>query len=532
MIGKATRAIDIDLLQLVQGVAEGEVVLPNFQRDFDWTVPEVRALLGTVLRGWPLGSLLLIEGDKDREFYAPRPFENVPRLASTIDYIVLDGQQRLTALYNALFNVGEVVYAVKISRTQKFETVEDLDSALVAIKRSVWSAWESPRQQREAGFLPVYVLGDASAFFDWRDRSVSAMEADESHRITAIYREFLSGIHRFEIPAVVIGKSIGPEAVARIFERVNRTGVKLGAFDLMVAKSFSSSFNLRTAWEDACKEDERFVSFLKRDGLPLLSTLALRQRDDVRQSAVLDLTGAAISDSWAEVVFHFSRALDFCLSHLGLIEPDWLAYKAILPVLAALDFDMPLVDNSRLVERWYWATVVGRRYNEGANTTAVADFRALRLGDDPIVRPPVVVREFALEATRGQQGALHRSFLNALGKRVLASDDLTYVDRPIRTESIYSRGLVLPSGAPLHLRTFSHYIWAVEGRSSHLLDAELQFGDPEDFSDPEVLLTSRFSAFLRYIEGLIGGPVMVLAADDANVEEIAVGSDQDWDFPS
>ena len=52
---RETRARDLDLEALLDGVDTGEVALPNFQRDFDWTDIEVRALLGTVRFSIPAG---------------------------------------------------------------------------------------------------------------------------------------------------------------------------------------------------------------------------------------------------------------------------------------------------------------------------------------------------------------------------------------------------------------------------------------------------------------------------------------------
>lgn len=527
MIHKATRAVDVDLLQLLGGIGSGEVVLPNFQRDFDWTVSEVRSLLGTVLRGWPLGSLLLIEGAKDRDFYDPRPFELGGLVATNIDYIVLDGQQRLTALYQAIKNKGDLVYAVRITSDQALESIEELDAAIVAFKRTNWNRWPTPRDQWQAGVIPIWALADAGAFYDWRDKAIPATEAEESQRVTAVYRNHLAGLHNYEVPAVVIGKTIGPEAVARIFERVNRTGVKLGAFDLMVAKSFSSGFNLRRAWDELQADDERLKSFLRGDGLPLLTTMALRQRNDVRQSAVLALTGSAIADGWETAAEHFRNGLEFAARHLGVLQPDWLAYKTILPVLAAIDFDWPLESNLPLVQRWYWATVVGRRYNEGANTTAVADFRLLRVGEDPITRPAFVVRELALESTRGQQGAFHRAFLASLAKQLV---DHQVVARSngssLRADTVFGRGDLTLGKPAMHLRTLGHYLWLVED-DARIESPDLQYGDLRGAADSGGALEGRLELFLDYVQGLTRGALTVISADEAELAQVEYSDDDE-----
>src|SRR4051794_22100242 len=84
-----------DLLLMLE---EQALVLPEFQRDFDWGDDAVRQLLATVIRRWPAGSLLLQQFPGDT-FYGLRAFDGGPKLdTALVEYVVLDGQQRLTAL--------------------------------------------------------------------------------------------------------------------------------------------------------------------------------------------------------------------------------------------------------------------------------------------------------------------------------------------------------------------------------------------------------------------------------------------------
>lgn len=511
---KVTRAENLDLLQLVDGIENGEVALPNFQRDFDWTVPNIRSLLGTVLRGWPIGSLLLIEGARDREFYDPRPFENAGPLRADLDYIVLDGQQRLTALFYALRDRGPFVYAVRVGKTDPHDSIDDLDRAIVALKRDAWPT--QPAAQLQAGLLPVSVLGEASDFYAWRDTAVPREDTHESDRLTRIYRDHLSGLHKYTIPAVLIGSNVGPEAVARIFERVNRTGIRLGTFDLMVAKSFTPTFNLRKRWDEAQDDNDRLVRFLDGDGLPILTSLALRQRSDVRQAAVLAMPGSAIEDGWRDAVHHFEKAIDFLVDQLGILTPDWLPYRAMLPVLAAVNVDLPLEANSELIERWFWATAVGKRYDVGSNTAAIADFKLLKIGRDPIDIPPVIVRELALESTKAAQGSFHRTFMAATARALHKNGQLPAGNsQEVRAISCFDRGDVRIGPPPLHLRTLSFYVNLVHDKSSKLVTPRQQFGDLRGSADLHTALQRRLDLFAEFVSELIGDRVRVVSAEEA-----------------
>lgn len=520
---KTTRAENFDLSGLLDGIDSGTVVLPNFQRDFDWTVADIRSLIGTVLRGWPLGSLLLIEGDSDRDFYDPRAFEGAPSPAEAVELIVLDGQQRLTALYHAMRGKGDLVYAVRFD--EELVSIDDIDRAVVAIKRQTWP--ESPQAQFAAGFVPITALESSETFYAWRDRAVDLTNRSLTERITDKYRGLLAGMNHYRVPAVLIGTGVGPEAVARIFERVNRTGMKLGAFDLMVAKSFTPAFNLRSLWDAAQRSNERLEHFLGGDGLPVLTTLALRHQGDVRQSAVLDLSGAVIQDGWHTALAHVEAAVDFLADELGVLDPAWLPYRSLLPVLAATDYSFPLSQNKALINRWYWSTAIGRRYDEGSNTTAVADFKLLGAGMDPIKQIPLVVRDLALESTRGQQGAFHRTFLNALGKSAVIARSVPTQGEPIRAESMFDRGAMPRLEPPLHLRTLTFYL--MEGGSpSTLMGAEeLQFGLIRQRDDVESGLSRRLDEFVLTVSRWVGETIRTVTNDEVADAEVIVGSDED-----
>src|SRR5439155_1827603 len=89
---------------LIEQAYEGKICLPNFQRDFVWTRAEVADLVRSIIRGYYIGSLLLLRCDPNRPPFAPmflrgtRPERVDPRP----ELLILDGQQRLSALIYAL----------------------------------------------------------------------------------------------------------------------------------------------------------------------------------------------------------------------------------------------------------------------------------------------------------------------------------------------------------------------------------------------------------------------------------------------
>src|SRR3954467_6856038 len=87
----------------------GEIQLPDFQRGYKWEDERIRQLLVTILRGHPLGVVMLLKTGNDQIRFKPRPIEGVTLPDETEpDWLLLDGQQRLTSLTQALTGAGVV----------------------------------------------------------------------------------------------------------------------------------------------------------------------------------------------------------------------------------------------------------------------------------------------------------------------------------------------------------------------------------------------------------------------------------------
>ncbi len=414
-----TRAESIDLVALLDGIDRGQVVLPDFQRDFVWTERDVIALLATVLAGWPIGSLLLMTGPPS--FFRVRGFENAPPATTEVpEFIVLDGQQRLTSLYQAMWGRGRNVYALKLEELREDRSVDSLEDALTYYATADWRRrYPDPEAQLAAGLLPVSALRSPADFFAWRDNAMTATVETERDRLASslseLYRELLGGLDRYGVPSIVVSRSIPAEAIARIFERVNKTGLKLGAFDLMVARSYTPDFNLREQWEIARLSDfPRVGAWLGLDGLPVLHLIALRNKEDLRESAVLKLRGTEVRDGWHRALVKLDESIAFLVEHCGVLRPDWLPYRNVMLVLAAVSYERLLSREADWFKRWFWRTSFSGAYDVASNTRAVKDLR--ELVDDPTGgrRGLRLVREDVLESTSRQKASLHRAFLSAL----------------------------------------------------------------------------------------------------------------------
>lgn len=157
----------------------GEIQLPDFQRGYKWEDERIRQLLVTVLRGHPLGAVMLLKTGNTQVRFKPRAIEGVELTAGTdAKFLLLDGQQRLTSLTQALSGDGAV--ATKDSRGKLLDrrylvhmdtALSDanlVDEALISIQadgvvrtnfgKDVVLDLSDHDKQREHGFFPLHLL--------------------------------------------------------------------------------------------------------------------------------------------------------------------------------------------------------------------------------------------------------------------------------------------------------------------------------------------------------------------------------------
>ena len=145
------------LRYLLDSIHNREVALPDFQRDFVWDPRATEELIESIVQNYPAGSLLRIKNTSESCF-APREVAGAPELNQHApSYLVLDAQQRLTSLYQALYGKGNHRYFMDLGRlldgrdlddcvfylrhrqaARRFGTIENQASGLVFPLEVVW----------------------------------------------------------------------------------------------------------------------------------------------------------------------------------------------------------------------------------------------------------------------------------------------------------------------------------------------------------------------------------------------------------
>ena len=104
-MGKALfKSVPNKVGDLVRDVRNGRIGLPDLQRPFVWRDNKVRQLFDSMLKGYPIGYIMLWESPVDYDSKKVNIGTN-DKIYDTPKELVIDGQQRLTALVAALYGI-------------------------------------------------------------------------------------------------------------------------------------------------------------------------------------------------------------------------------------------------------------------------------------------------------------------------------------------------------------------------------------------------------------------------------------------
>ena len=421
-----------ELADYLKRAESGKIQLPDFQRGYKWEDERIRQLLVTVLRGHPLGVVMLLDTTNDQIRFKPRPIEGakVPE-GTAAESLLLDGQQRLTSLTQAL--TGDGIVHTMDSRGKRMDRRYFVDMQLAVqgedrIDESVLSLpgdgiertnfgkdivrdVSTPERQREARLFPVnLVFGDAMSWlFELRDLELMKAFNETVLKPTATYN----------IPAIVLDKNTSKGAVATVFEKVNVGGLPLNVFELLTAtfagdaeyyQENGTDFRLNDDWKET---QQKFSGYPVLAGLEntdflqavtLLTTLK-RNREHIgrRPPAVSakreDILKLALRDylEWVNPLREaFLWASDF-LADRHVFDTKFLPYPKQLVPLATLrvvmGHDADLIGPCEKLVRWFWCGILGELYGGAIETRFVRDLEQVpswASGDRSAVTPNTV----------------------------------------------------------------------------------------------------------------------------------------------
>jgi len=355
-LGSLPTATTMDVESLVSMAWRGGIRVPHFQRDFRWNAEDVRRLFDSIARGYPIGSLLL--------WVRPAAAQKLRLGALTIDapaateaLWVVDGQQRITSLANALHPDGR--------RDPRFALGYDLrDGKFVGLPKT-----EDPL------VVPLPVLFDLQRLILWFTSHPGIADyLEPASRVTRTLRQFT-------VPAYQVRQA--DQAVLQdIFDRMNNYGKRLARHEI---------FNALNAGEERGQPNigllaERIAADLDFgiiDGNTVLQAVLAPRGADVKRDVRGEFVDEAAFEAGEDAL---RRAVAFLQREASVPHFSMLAYRYLLVPLARLFAHHPEPDprNLRLLRRWYWRAALAGPQQFKAGTGDAARLLCSRVREDDL----------------------------------------------------------------------------------------------------------------------------------------------------
>ncbi len=410
-------------------VRTGQVALPRFQRFESWSHSEVVTLLDSVLRGRPVGAALVLEIG-DTEPFVSRTMVGAPAPTERITEHLLDGQQRLTALWKAL-NDG---YANRTYFALLKPEARD-DPLAIGIGRwqrneRVYPLWaDQPQEQLERGLAPMRLLGpetEQDQIVAWCDDATTSIA--DSRIVERKVGMLRTAVREANLPYLSLPVETPPDEAIDVFIRMNTTSVRLSAFDIVVAQfeaaTGQSLHDLEGLLRSAVPTAERYVQVPDL----VLRVAALREDRPPTESSFLRLNLQRLSDDWSAIESGVDGAIGF-LEEENIFDRDRLPTVAVVPVLAAIWSQMPqsldaLGQARTLLRQYLWRSFFTERYDRAAATAALQDYRGLEaqlVGGQAHAPIPVLDEtRFPIAAVEALERAPWPRIRNTLSRAILA----------------------------------------------------------------------------------------------------------------
>jgi hypothetical protein len=365
-------------------IADGAVVLPRFQRYEAWGWWQVEGLLESVLRrpSLPVGALLMLEVGDEAPFHA-RPIVGAPK-GGKATYHLLDGQQRMTALWRSLSgDYSDMAYFVDLTN---LEVPDVISVRRYAKGDQIYPLWcDDDADVVARNYVPVPLLRPGQEAADAAKAWVKAAAAGDMDRFVDVNEaltELRSRVSNYSLPFLSLPATTDRSTALDVFIRMNTQGTALTAFDIVVAQVESDS---DTSLHERVEGLWARVPKLARYGDPAEIALAvgavLHGRSPIRATYLRTEFGRELIEVWDRIERGLERAVRF-LADEAMVNAAILPSDPLVTLMGAFWADAPEGKDAegtarRLARQVLWRGAFTERYQKTSATRTAQDYREL-----------------------------------------------------------------------------------------------------------------------------------------------------------
>ncbi len=326
----------------------------------------------------------------------------------TPESLILDGQQRITSLFQVLFCSNSVkTRDTRGRQTERWYYVDigkalsenaDREDAIISVpsdkilknfRGEVIADYSSTQNECSSEVFPLNLVFDTLGQNQWMQEYLQLDPSNMPERLTRwtnFCQEVIQPYQQYQVPIIELSKETPREAVCQVFEKVNTGGVFLTVFELLTATYAADEFNLREDWDKREKKLKQFKvleNLQNTDFLQAVSLVVTKERlphgaVSCTRKDILKLTLDEYKN-WNEAVTRGFEKAAKLLHTLKIFTARDLPYRPQLTALAAIFAILgKQADNagvSSKLARWYWCGVFGELYSGAIETRLAKDLQ-------------------------------------------------------------------------------------------------------------------------------------------------------------
>ena len=370
---------------LIEEIEKGQIKIPQFQRDFVWTIQKSAGLIDSIVKGYPIGTFIFWK-TKERL----RSVRNLggqelpePEKEETIDF-VLDGQQRLTSLYACL-------KGITIQRVES-NKIDDFSKIYINLKA----------EENEQIVLTEITSDDRKSFISILELLTGGLTAlaeypKEYHKKIETYKNRIESYQH----SIIQVKEAPIDVATEIFTRINVGGKSLSLFEIMVAKTFDYELNF-----DLSEKYQELIDDLKPHNYETISdstvlqTVAMIIKNECKRQAILQLDKSVFIDKWDEAIDAIKSTVEYFKLTYKIPVSQLLPYNALIVPFAYFFYhhkDKPVGKKQEYLQDFFWRCSLSGRYSSAAESKLAQDIKRI----DKILSEELPNYDWSIDSSSG-----------------------------------------------------------------------------------------------------------------------------------
>lgn len=349
---------------IMNDMETGKIRIPQFQRDFVWTKQKSADLMDSILKGYPIGTLILWKTKERLRSVKSIGNQEVPEPhdGDFLDF-VLDGQQRLTSIFASLKGLS---IERENGKSDDFSEIyidldanEDEQIVIIDI---------SKKNPKSVIKLTDLLYGDLLLLTEYPNKYYEKLQ------------EYKSRISSYSYSIIqVIDAPI--DIATEIFTRINVGGKPLSLFEIMVAKTFDAQrdFDLAKKFDDLI-EDLTPLNYETISDATVLQTVSLILKKECKRKVILRLDKQKFIDVWDSAVDSIERAVEYFISTYRIPVSNLLPYSTLIAPFAYFFYkhpDKPSGNMQRYLEDFFWRCALSARYSSSVESKLAQDIKRI-----------------------------------------------------------------------------------------------------------------------------------------------------------